>query len=95
MAAYSPPTTPQIAPDIREDLLRCLDQEIQATQTRHDEVQRRLQHERRQATIPDPMSQFENADENAEELDNQGVTQQFQHDYSFNLTGIVPPQPPM
>ena len=22
------------------------------------------------------------------------VTQQFQHDYSFNLTGIVPPQPP-
>ena len=47
MAAYSPPTTPQIDPDIREDLLRHLDQEIQATQTRHDEVQRRLQHERR------------------------------------------------
>ena len=45
MAAYSLPTTPQIDPDIREDLLRCLDQEIQATQTRHDEVQRRLQHE--------------------------------------------------
>ena len=98
MATYSPPTSPQIDPDIREDLLRCLDQEIQATQIRHDEVQRRLQCERRQATIHDPMSQFENAvenaDENAEELDNQGVTQQFQHDCSFNLTGIVPPQPP-
>ena len=47
MAMYSPPTKPQIDPDIREDLLRHLDQEIQATQTRHDEVQRRLQHERR------------------------------------------------
>ena len=32
MAAYSPPATPQIDPDIREDLLRHLDQEIQATQ---------------------------------------------------------------
>ena len=44
------------------------------------------------------MSQFENAvenaDGNAEEVGNQGVTQQFQHDYSFNLTSIVPPQPP-
>ena len=94
MAAYSPPTTPQIDPDIREDLLRCLDQEIQATQNRHDEVQRRLQCERRQATIHDPMSQFENAVENAEEQVSPSVTQQFQHDYSFNLTGIVPPQPP-
>ena len=47
MATYSPPTTPQIDMDIREDLLRHLDQEIQATQTRHDEAQRKLQHERR------------------------------------------------
>ena len=86
-----PPTTPQIDPDIREDLLRCLDQEIQATQTRHDEVQRRLQHERRWATIHSPMSQFEDAGVN-DELVNQRVIQQFvQHDYSFNLTGIVPP----
>ena len=47
MATHIPPTTSQIDPDTREDLLRCLDQEIQATQTRHDEVQRRLQCERR------------------------------------------------
>ena len=39
------------------------------------------------------MSQFENAVENAEQV-SPNVTQQFQHDYSFNLTGIVPPQPP-
>ena len=90
MATYSPPTTPQIDIDIREDLLRHLDQEIQATQTKHDEAQRRLQHERRQATIHDPMSQFENAEEQV----NPSVTQQFQHDYSFNLTSIVPPQSP-
>ena len=94
MAMYSPPTTSQLNPDIREDLLRHLDQEIQATQTRHDEVQRRLQHERRQATIHDPMSQFENAVENAEEQVSPSATQQFQHDYSFNLMGLVPPQPP-
>ena len=98
MATYSPPTTPQIDPDMREDLLRCLDQEIQATQTRHDEVQRRLQHERRQATIHDPMSQFDDADLDLDvndELNNQRVIQQsVQHDYSFNLTGIVQPQPP-
>ena len=47
MATYSPPTTPQMDMDIREDLLRCLDQEIQATQTGHDEAQKRLQCERR------------------------------------------------
>ena len=41
-----------------------------------------------------PMSQFENAVENAEEQVSPSVTQQFQHDYSFNLTSIVPPQPP-
>ena len=28
MATYSPPTTPQIDPDMREDLLRHLDQEF-------------------------------------------------------------------
>ena len=90
MATYSPPTTPQIDPDIREALLRHLDQEIQATQTRNDEVQIRLQCKRRQATIHDPMSQFENAEEQA----SPSVIQQFQQDYSFNLTGIVPLQPP-
>ena len=35
------------------------------------------------------MDQFENTDET-----NPRVVQQFQHDYPFNLTGIVPPQPP-
>ena len=86
---YSPPTTPQIDPDIREGLLRCLDQEIQATQVRHDEAQRRLQHERRHATTHEPFDeQFKNA-----EQANPRVIQQFQQDYSFNLTGI-PPQPP-
>ena len=87
---YCPPTTPQLNPDVREDLLQCLDQEIQAAQTRHDEVQRKLHRERRQAIIHDPASQFENAGEQI----SPSVTQQFQHDYSFNLTGIVPPQPP-
>ena len=71
MAAYSPPTTPQIAPDIREDLLKCLDQEIQATQVRHDEAQRRLLHKRRCATTHDP---FDEQFENAKEMGNQGVT---------------------
>ena len=84
---YSPPTTPQIDPDIREDLLRHLDREIQATQVRHDEAQRRLQCERRHATTHEP---FKNAEEQA----NPRVIQQFQQDYSFNLTGIIPPQPP-
>ena len=36
------------------------------------------------------MSQFENT----EEPGDQGVGQRIQHDYSFNLTGIVPLQPP-
>ena len=56
MATYSPPTTLQIHPDKREHLLRCLDQEIQATQTKQDEMQKRLQHDRRMATIHSPMS---------------------------------------
>ena len=90
---YSPPTTPQIDPDIREDLLRHLDQEIQATQVRHDEAQRRLQHERRCATTHEPLS-FPEQFENTEEKANPKVIQHVQHDYSFNLTGIVPSQPP-
>ena len=40
MATYSPPTTPTLDPDRREDLLQRLDQEIMATQQCHDEVQR-------------------------------------------------------
>ena len=32
MATYSPPTTPQLDTDIHEDLLRHLDEQIQATQ---------------------------------------------------------------
>ena len=91
---YSPPTTPQLNPDIREDLLHQLDQEIQATQIRHDEARRRLQCERRHATIHEPFEeqeqgQFDNVDETGPR-----VIQQFQHDYSFNLTSIVPQQPP-
>ena len=92
MAMYSPPMTPQLNPDVHEDLLQHLDQEIQATQIRHDEARRRLQHERRCATIHEPLEeqgQFDNADEIGPR-----VIQQFQHDYSFNLTGIMPPQPP-
>ena len=93
MAAYSPPTTPQIDPDIRRDLLNCLDQEIKATQTKQDEMQRRLHHERQRATIHSPMSQFEDADTDGnEELDHQRVIEQsVQHDYSFSLTGITTP----
>ena len=72
MAAYSPPTTPQMDPDIRRDLLKCLDQEIKATQTKQDEMQRRLQHERQRATTHSPMSQFDVADPDVnDELDNQ------------------------
>ena len=70
---YSPPTTPQLNPDICEDLLHQLDQEIQATQVRHDEARRRLQceqHERRHATTHEPLEQdqgqFDNVDANAE-----------------------------
>ena len=75
-----------------------MDQEIQATQVRHDEARRRLQceqHERRRATTHEPLEQdqgqFENVEENTHA---QSPKVQFQHDYSFNLTGIVPPQPP-
>ena len=98
MAMHSPPTTPQLNPDVHEDLLHQLDQEIQATQIRHHEARRRLQHERRCATIHEPLEeqdqgQFDNADAN-ENAQSPRVIQQFQHDYSFNLTGIVPPQPP-
>ena len=95
MAMYSSPMTPQLNPDVHEDLLQCLDQEIQAMQQRHLEAQRQLHKERRHATIHQPqmaeieMEQFENAGET-----NPRVIQQFQHDYSFNLTGIVLPQPP-
>ena len=32
MAAYSPPATPTMDPDIREDLLKWLDDKIMATQ---------------------------------------------------------------
>ena len=75
MAMYSPPMTPQLNPDVCEDLLHWLDQEIQATQIRHDEARRRLQHEqheRRCATLHEPLEeqdqeQFDNADANANE----------------------------
>ena len=94
MAMYSPPTTPQLNPDICEDLLHRLDQEIQATEVRHDEARKRLQHEqceRRRATTHEPLEldqgQFEN-------VDNTHTQNPQVHDYSFNLTGIVPPQPP-
>ena len=40
MATYSPPATPTLDVDIREDLLRCLDEEIMAKQHRPDEAQR-------------------------------------------------------
>ena len=43
-----------------------------------------------QATIHDPMSQFENAEEQV----SPSVTQQFQQDYFFNLISIVSPQSP-
>ena len=69
MAMYSPPTTPQLSPDICEELLHRLDQEIQATQVRHDEAKKKLQHEQRErrcATIHEPLvlnqGQFENID---------------------------------
>ena len=42
MAAYSPPITATMDPDIREDLLKWLDEEIKATQQRHDEVQKTI-----------------------------------------------------
>ena len=69
MAMYSPPTTPQLNPDIYEDLLHRLDQEIQATQVRHDEARRRFQHEqceRRHATTHEPLEQDQGQFDNAE-----------------------------
>ena len=91
MAMYSPPTTPQLNPYIHEDLLHQLDQEIQATQVRYDEARRRLQHEqheRRCATTHEPLEQdqgqFEDVDTHP-----QSPKVQFQHDYSFNLTGTT------
>ena len=94
---YSPPTTPQLNPDICEDLLHRLDQEIQATQVRHDEARKRLQHEqceRRCATTHEPLEPDQGQFENVDNTHTQKTQVQFQHDYSFNLTGIVPPQPP-
>ena len=72
MAMYSPPMTPELNPDVREHLLHWLDQEIQATQIRHDEARRRIQHERQHATTHEPLKeqdqgQFDNADANANE----------------------------
>ena len=66
MATYSPPTTPTLDPDIREDLLQRLDQEIMATQQCHDEVQRKLK-QRRQATSYLP-EEFENALHDEEDI---------------------------
>ena len=94
MATYSPPTTQTLGPDIREDLLKQLDEEIMATQSKHDEAQRRLREQRR-ATAYQP-DQFENALHEDETPSNavpmSGASHL--HDYSFNLTGIVPPQSP-
>ena len=91
MAAYSPPTTPQPGEDICEDLLRHLDEQIQATQQQHNEAKKKLQKERRCATIHQPMglNQLENT---VNEVP--GFVHTVQQDYSFNLTGITPPQPP-
>ena len=69
MAMYSPPMTPQLNPDICEDLLHQLDQEIQATQVRHEEARRRLQCEqceRRCATTHEPLEQDQGQFDNAE-----------------------------
>lgn len=84
MTMNSPPTTPIVDPDIREELLKQLDKEIMATQQRHDETQIKL-HERRQATQFQP-DQFDDAVQDS--------TFFMIHDYSFNLTGISLPQPP-
>ena len=95
MAMYSPPTTPQLNPDICGDLLHRLDQEIQATQVRHDEARRRLQREQcewRCATTHEPLEPDQGQFENVGNMHTQNPKVQFQHDYSFNLTGIVPPQ---
>ena len=89
MAACSPPITPTMDPDIREELLKWLDEEIMATQQRHDKVQKTIR-EWRQATQFKP-EEFEEAtlQDNTVSL---GRDQTW--DYSFNLTGITLPQPP-
>ena len=92
MATYSPPTTPNVDPNMREELLRRLDKEIMATQDRHDETQRQLR-ERRWATSYQP-GHFENA-LHVDRSDTVPLPRMGNlHDYSFNLTGIVPLQPP-
>ena len=65
-----------------------------ATQSKHDEAQRQLR-ERRKATSYQP-DQFENAlhDDGTPSPSNAVPGASHLHDYSFNLTGIVPPQPP-
>ena len=90
MATYSPPATPTLDPDMREDLLRWLDEEIMATQNRHDEAQRQLR-KRRKATSYQP-DQFENALHEDETPSNAIPGESYT--CSFNLTGIMPPQPP-
>ena len=79
---------------MREDLLKQLDEEIMATQSKHDEAQGRLR-EWRRATAYQP-DQFENALYEDETPSNTvpmpGASHL--HDYLFNLTGIVPQQPP-
>ena len=87
MATYSPPATPPMDPDIREDLLKCLEDEINVTQQRYDEVQKAIR-ERRRATQFRP-EQFEDAT-----LQDNRTPMGRDRDYSFNLTGITPPQPP-
>ena len=64
-----------------------LDDEINATQQRHDEVQKAIR-ERRRATQFRP-EQFEDAT-----LQDNTISIGRDRDYSFNLTGITPPQPP-
>ena len=63
-----------------------------ATQNKHDEAQRQLR-ERRKATSYQP-NQFKNAlcEDGAPSNAIPGASHL--HDYSFNLTGIMPPQPP-
>ena len=61
-----------------------------ATQHRHDEAQGRLK-ERTPATLHQP-GQFNNAEDPQNTFPMIHPVQQ--QDYSFNLTGIVPPQPP-
>ena len=83
MAMYSPPTTPQLNPDICEDLLHQLDQEIQATQVRHDEARKKLQCEqceRRHATTHKPL----------EPNQNQGKFENVDNTHTQNHTSSVP-----